>query len=258
MPPRRPVRHGRLHHTKAFSIPGLKGTHPLTVYLPPDYDSSDERYPVAYMFDGQNLFGDEGSFAGGWHLHHALDARVARRRPVPIVVGIHHGGPSRMEELSPWTVRPGHPGLGDALLDWVVGPLRDMVAEDLRVLPTAEDTMIGGSSLGGLLALYGFFRHPERFGAALCMSPSLWVHQGAVFSHVARSPAYGEPKIYLDCGGREAHGYALEHALWMVQLLERKGFQRGQHVLWRPDARGAHNERNWRRRLPRALKFIYG
>ena len=31
----------------------------LHIYLPEDYDTSDERYPVMYMFDGHNLFFDE-------------------------------------------------------------------------------------------------------------------------------------------------------------------------------------------------------
>jgi hypothetical protein len=29
--------------------------------------------PTLYLFDGQNVFGDEGSFAGGWHTHAAVD-----------------------------------------------------------------------------------------------------------------------------------------------------------------------------------------
>jgi len=133
-----------------------------------------------------------------------------------------------------------------------------MVAEDLRILAGPEHTMVGGSSLGGLMALYAFFRHNERFGRALCMSPSLWVQGGEIFRYVAAAPAYGDPRLYLDCGGREAQGIVIEHAEWMSQLLVRKGFDSGRHLMWRPDKRGAHNERAWRRRLPKALRFLYG
>src|SRR5688572_10441497 len=34
----------------------------------------NQRRPVLYMFDGQNVFGDEGSFAGGWHADQAVAA----------------------------------------------------------------------------------------------------------------------------------------------------------------------------------------
>lgn len=250
--------HGRLHQSKAFEVPGLKGTRRLTLYLPPGYDTSSDRYPVAYMFDGQNLFTDEGSFSGGWHLHTALNARASQGKQVPIVVGIHHGGPSRAEELVPWPIEPNKKAQGDALLNWVTGRLAEMVDEDLRILKGPEHTMVGGSSLGGLLALYAFFRHNDFFGKALCMSPSLWVHEGEIFRYVSKAPVAGNPRLYLDCGAREARGIVIEHARWMADLLARKGFVPDYHFLWRPDARGSHNERNWRRRLPKALRYLYG
>lgn len=257
MPTRRPhVEAGRLHRSKAFEIPGLPGRHPLTIYLPPGYDRAARKYKVLYVFDGQNVFGDEGSFAGGWHLNHALDVRAAAGREVPVVVGIHHG-PHRAEELTPWPVEEHQRAYGEALLDWTVGRLAEMVAEDVRILAGPEHTAIGGSSLGGLLALYGFFRHNEVFGQAMCMSPSLWVAEGKVFEYVAKARCGGDPRIYLDCGAREAEGIVIEHAQWMADLLERKGFVPGYHFMWRPDPHGAHNERHWRRRVPRALRYLY-
>ncbi len=248
---------GQLHRTRAFEIPGLVGARPLTLYLPPDYAvATSKRYPVAFVFDGQNVFDDHGTLAGGWHMHHALDRLFAEGREVPIVVGIHHGV-HREEELSPWPVEAVHTARGDALLDWVVGPLRKMVAAELRVLEGPEATMLGGASLGGLMALYGFFRHNEVFGKALCMSPALWVQQGQVFPYVAKARCVGEPRLYLDCGGKEANGMVIEHAKWMDELLTRKGFEPGHHHLWLPDEAGDHKEIDWRRRLPAALEFLY-
>lgn len=248
---------GRLHQAKPVTIPGFEGERRLTLYLPHDYDRTEERYPVAYMWDGQNLFGDQGSFAGGWRLHHALDMRATRGKRVPIVVALHHGV-SREEELVPWPVQDGAEAKADLLLDWVTGTLMPMVEKELRVLTGPEHTMVGGSSLGGLLSLYAFFRHHDRFGKALCMSPSLWVAEGKIFEYVARARCAGDPRLYLDCGAKEANGIVIEHAEWMAQLLERKGFWKGYHMIWRPDPRGDHNERAWRRRLPRALHYLYG
>ena len=248
---------GRLHRAKPMTIPGFEGDRHLTLYLPHDYDHTDKRYPVAYMWDGQNLFGDHGTFAGGWRLHHALDMRATRGKTVPIVVAIHHGI-ARESELVPWPVEEQGEAKADAILDWLTGTLMPMVEREVRVLTDPAHTMVGGSSLGGLLSLYAFFRHNDRFGKALCMSPSLWVAEGKIFEYVSKAACSGDPRLYLDCGAKEANGIVIEHAEWMAQLLERKGFWKDYHFHWRPDPRGDHNERAWRRRLPRALHFLYG
>lgn len=252
---KRPVLPGRLHRSKAFEIPGLPGKYPLSVYLPPGYDHSRDRYPVAYMFDGQNLFGDEGTFSGGWYLHEALDALAAKGKKVPIVIGIHHGGVSRIEELSPWTVKKGHAPKADQTLDWVVGPLRQMVAEEMRVLTGPEHTLIGGSSLGGLMALYGLSRHPDVFGNCLSMSPSIWVERGKIIQVIRHAALRPDAKVYVDFGVKEPGFKAAEMLASAIAL---KGLQDGDRLMWRPDAKGIHSERHWRRRLPKALRFFYG
>ena len=43
-----------------FYSPELDNQRDVLVYLPPSYGSSDRRYPVLYMQDGQNLF-DSGT-----------------------------------------------------------------------------------------------------------------------------------------------------------------------------------------------------
>ena len=40
------------------------GSRPLHIYLPDDYDQSQERYPVMYFFDGHNLYRDEDATYG--------------------------------------------------------------------------------------------------------------------------------------------------------------------------------------------------
>jgi predicted alpha/beta superfamily hydrolase len=249
---------GRLHHTRAYVVPGLHGTRACTVYLPPGYAHGIRRHPVAYMFDGQNLFGDAGSFSGGWHLHSLLDERAARGKPAPIVVGVHHGGVHRIEDLSPWGIGRSHHGRADALLDWLVGTLRRYVHEELRVLTGPEHTMIGGSSLGGLAAVYAWLRHPEVFGRVLAMSPSLWVHREGVRRLAAQGRWHPETRVYLDAGEREMGGDALRDGERLASLLTAQGLSpTSRQLMWRPDRRGAHNERAWRRRLPKALRFLY-
>ena len=58
---------GQLQTVSNFYSPQFGNSRTLTIYLPPSYSANPlKRYPVLYAHDGQNLFNDEPSFAGGW------------------------------------------------------------------------------------------------------------------------------------------------------------------------------------------------
>jgi predicted alpha/beta superfamily hydrolase len=213
---------------------------------------------LALFFDGQNMFDDEGSYRGGWQLHRLLDYRACQGRSVPIAVAIHTGGWSRSAILSPWQ-RDGMQPLGDRLLDWMTGWLIPAIRSEVRVVPGPGGVLLGGSSLGGLLSLYGFFRHPEHFGRVVAMSPSLGVgdgQHGPIYPHVHGSPRRGG-KIYLDAGEQECQCSGIaRHTADMAGLLVHKGYRSGVDLLYRPDRDGTHDEQSWKRRLPGALEFI--
>lgn len=211
--------------------------------------------PLLFMFDGQNVFDDAPSFAGGWHLHEAVAKLSPRRHRRPIVVGIDHGNEARIHELSPWPTRHG-PGLADVLINWVCDELAPGIARELGVPLGPERVYIGGSSMGGLGALYAHFTRPDTFGGALCMSPSLWLDAGHIFEDLAARPTPRVSTIYLDCGALEAGGRMMRAAERMAEQLQRRGYAPGA-LRFHSDPRGRHSEADWRRRLPEALRFLF-
>ena len=56
-----------------FPVPQLGTTRKIWIYLPEDYQSSQKKYPVIYMHDGQNLFDDLTSFSGEWKIDETMD-----------------------------------------------------------------------------------------------------------------------------------------------------------------------------------------
>jgi len=214
-----------------------------------------QRRPVLYMFDGQNVFGDEGSFAGGWHAHEAVRKLDGRRHHVPIVVAIEHGGARRMDELTPWSMGRMGGGMADKFLDWVVGTVVPLVQRELPAQQGPVGAAVAGSSLGGLAALYAHYRHPDVFGGAIAMSPSLFVGRGKIYSFVSERDRPAISRVYLDVGGREAGGRMSNGVKRMAEQLEARGYEKPQ-LLYRYDERAGHNEAAWRRRLPRALRFM--
>lgn len=75
----------------------------IHLYLPDDYDSSQERYAVLYMFDGHNLFFDyDATFGKSLGLKEFLDGWWKKL----IVVGIEcaHDDITRVREYSPFDI----------------------------------------------------------------------------------------------------------------------------------------------------------
>lgn len=235
-----------------YHVPGFPGTRRARLWLPRDYDPS-HAHRVLLAFDGQNVFDDHGSFAGGWHLHSAVDRLATRRRRAPVLVGLDHGNDHRISELSPFPVQGG-PGRLDELLEWCVATLLPSVASRANVGLGAVNVALIGSSMGGLAALYAHFRRPDAFGGVIAMSPALWVARGGIFEFVQSQPTPMFSRVYLDCGLRE--GRMMHLATRMAMHLASRGYPPGQ-FLWRPDRRGGHSEGHWRRRAPKALRFMY-
>lgn len=234
-----------------FQVPHLHDRR-VRLHLPPPHGEGPPALLV--MFDGQNIFHDEPSFAGGWHLHETAGKIRTKKRREPAIVGIDHGGTERIHELSPWPSARSH-GKLNHLLDWMVGFLLPMLARDHGLSPDIDQRIVGGSSMGGLAALYAHHRNPEAFGGVLAMSPSLWIGDQRIFEMVASTPKPWTSRIYLDAGAQEAGGSMLRAAERMSTLLHQRGYDK-QTLRFRSDPRGKHNERDWRRRAAPALRFL--
>lgn len=252
MTAKKPQKTGALQLWGPEPVPGLSDRR-VRVYTPPDHDAS-RGAPLLLLFDGQNIFDDEPSFAGGWHAHRAVD-RLARRRPRPVVAAIDHGGAERIHELSPWGAH-GSRGQLDRLLAWAADSLLPRLHSHFSAGAGPAATVIGGSSLGGLAALYAHFHRPDVFGGALAMSPSLWFAQRRIFDWLGAASTPWTSRVYLDCGALEGRGAMLTHARTLAEQLGHRGYG-DDRLRFRADRLGAHNERSWRRRLPNALRFFY-
>lgn len=231
----------------------LGNSRDILVYLPASYDRSGRRLPVVYMHDGQNLFDPTTSFAGEWGVDRAM-ARSPRKGRRAIIVGIPNMGVERMREYSPFYEAKHGGGAADDYLDFITRTVKPLIDGRYRTLPERESTGILGSSLGGLVSLYAFFREPSVFGFAGAMSPALWFGEGKIFPWVEAAP-YVRGRLYLDVGTREGVN-TLNNARAMRDLLIRKGYRLGENLMWVEDRGGVHNEAAWGRRLRRTLPFL--
>jgi len=228
----------------------------LLVALPPDYDQAERRYPVVYLQDGQNLFDPATSFARDWGLVETLNRR-AREGYQAIVVGIPNRGRRRRAEYSPFRDLLHGGGGGDRYLRFVVEAVKPLVDASFRTLAGRAHTVIGGSSLGGLISLYAVYRHAGIFGAASVQSPALWFARRAMLRFVAREPRPPGSRIHLDVGSEEG-AETLEQARELHGLLVRAGYAEGSDLSYLEEAGAGHDEAAWGRRFGDALPFLLG
>lgn len=247
------ARQGDLHVIPDVLSPELGNRRTLVVYTPASYATAARRYPVLYMQDGQNLFDAQTSFAGDWGLLTAL-GWASRRGVEPIVVGIDNAGRARCDEYSPF-VEPGTGGgAGDRYLEFLVATVKPLVDARFRTLPDRSATGIAGSSLGGLISLYAFFRLQAVFGFVGALSPSLWFGNEAIFDVAARSPR-PSGRVYLDIGLGEGERH-VRLARAMRDLLIARGCELHRTLRYVEDRDGGHREADWGRRFRKALPFL--
>jgi predicted alpha/beta superfamily hydrolase len=235
--------------------PGFAGRE-VRVFVPSRFEPRVPT-PALFLFDGQNVFEGPPGQEQGWFVHEAIEGMDPRWNVAPLVVAIP-SGPSwdeREAELTPWPTE-GRGGRADAFLDWVVHAVVPRTRERFLLPEGALGAVVGGASWGGLLALHAHFAYPHLFGGALALSPSCWVGNFAIFESLRHRERPPFSRIYIDCGGREAEGRMLPPAEALAGELRVRGYSRSQ-LWWRPDPDADHNERAWRRRLPRALRFMF-
>ncbi|HSC26039.1 MAG TPA: alpha/beta hydrolase-fold protein [Vicinamibacterales bacterium] len=226
----------------------------IDVFLPPSYRKGRRRYPVIYMQDGQNLADPHRAFAGTWNIERAI-AALGAQGVEAIIVGIPNMAGERLREYSPFFDSRHGGGDGDAYLAYLERTVKPLVDRRFRTRPDREATSIFGSSMGGLISLYAFFRARETFGCAGAMSPSLWFAGRALLSYIEQD---GAPpgRLYLDVGTDEGAA-TLRDARMLAEILRRKGYHEDRlRFLEAPGAK--HAEAHWARRLVPALEFLLG
>ena len=279
--------------TFRVAAPSL-GTPPrlIRVYLPKGYTANDARYPVLYMQDAQNLF-TAGPF-GDWQIDETLDrlTDAGRMRGI-IVVGIDNSQ-HRWDEYGPWTnehmhrwidsawAKPTEGGRGDAYIAFIVETLKPEIDRRYRTRADRAHTAIGGSSMGGFIALHAGLTRPEVFSKVMAMSTAVWFAEAGgqwlsanrLVAALEKRARPNDVRFYLDVGSNErsrdrdpdvtdAQGNRLTYPRAYVEgtgavadALQRGGVPASnlKHVV---DQDAVHHESAWARRFEYAVLWLF-
>lgn len=236
------------------TIPKLSGEKPRKVYvcLPESYETEPERrYPVMYMFDGHNVFFDEdATFGKSWGMAKYMEE--SKKDLIIVGVECNHEGNCRLQEYSPINFENATLGKikakGSVYMNWLVKTLKPYIDQNYRTLTDRKNTLLAGSSMGGLMALYGAAVYNHIFQRAACLSPSLWVNSGKVLEMVARAHIRRDTCIYMDYGSEEMFNHAAnaEALISTCHLLLTKRV----NLAFRIIPGGTHCEASWEKQIP--------
>jgi predicted alpha/beta superfamily hydrolase len=255
----------RLHE---FQSRIFRNTRMLRVWLPPGYnevENEGRHYPIFYLNDGQNLFDPATAYIGvDWQVDEAADRLICQGKVPPlIIVGIDNARKDRPREYLPY--RSLHPPVlrpqGKQYPDFLLNEVMPFVHQRYRIARGPENTGIGGSSLGAIISLYTVMECPGIFGRLLLESPSLFVSKREILNR-SRVLRQWPAKVFVAIGTREAGSedrdrQAVEDVRRLEQTLRRAGL-REERLLVKIDEGAIHSEREWARRFPEALTFLFG
>lgn len=208
----------------------LVGDYPVSVYLPPDYDSGTDAYPVLYIFDGYDFHAEHDTLAQENLIHPAILVAIANKTST-----------SRLYDLTPSVSGANTGGLA-GFADLITRQLKPYLDTHFRTRPEAASTGAIGVSLGGLAACWLGYVHPEIFGLAGCLEPlaardrivaindnwsTLAADRDALAATFASVGAFPLPAASLDAallldveGIRTVHAYGVPTGTSGIMLVE--------------------------------------
>lgn len=257
----------------------------IDIWLPDDYDTA-RKYSVIYMHDGQMLFDSTTTWnRQEWGADEAVARLVADGKIKPcIIVGIWNRDKYRYAEYFPEKAltylskrmrsrmnRKAMMGqaLGDSYLRYLVHDVKPYIDSNFSTLTDAENTVVMGSSMGGLISLYAICEYPEVFGGAGCVSTHLPMKGIGIFTRndnrVARAfrkylaeklPSPGQHKIYFDYGTETLDKWYEPYQEKVDALVEKAGYKAGENWKTVKFEGDDHSERSWSGRLGIPLEFL--
>ena len=261
------MRYGYLYEA-SLEVPFDQRKRKVYVWLPRGYSfQGKKKHPVMYMADGQNMVDKYLTAFGDWHLDRVIEHLRMQGYEAPILVGIAcpRNWKKREQELNPpypteslidKTQIPD--GMADCFLSYIVDSLKPLIDSLFHTKTSKESTAIGGSSMGGIMAFYGFLSHPETFGFSLSYSVPFFFYKEGTWKRILEEFAPSSEKngrLSLYVGGKDYERMFVKGTFFMEKLLKKEyGFdKKSLEFVYDPQAK--HNEEDWSRHSHHSFRF---
>lgn len=225
---------------------------PMAVYLPHDYFSSDEYYPVLYLLHG--LGGDESCWLKKANVKRMFDDLIAEGEMREMII-----------------VMPFSSGLVDGSYESSFATFMSHVERSFRIYPSKEYRAIAGLSLGGFYAMHISHRYYNKFDYVGLFSAIYTTDKKSIFKK-KQEALFGitqtSPIIYKNTERDLARQNRIPPKLYFIAIGKRD-FLYNQNVLFRDyliekeypfvfhETGGGHEWKNWQAYLMTFLPLLF-
>lgn len=259
----------------------------IDIWLPEGY-SSQKKYSVLYMHDGQMLYDTATAWnKQAWDVDDVL-TKLKKSNQIKdvIVVGVWNSGTTRHPDYFPQkpyerltqtekdtvTAQLQRAGrtkevfkpISDNYLKFLVTELKPFIDKNYSTKADRKNTFIAGSSMGGLISMYAICEYPKVFGGAACLSthwPGIWTLENnpvpnAFLNYLKNNlPNPKKHKIYFDCGDQTLDTLYPALQKKVDEVMKVKGFTEKNWVSkYFPGEN--HSENSWSKRLDIPMLFL--
>jgi enterochelin esterase-like enzyme len=276
---------GQLMRIYSFPSSYIK-ERPVDVWLPENY-SEEKKYAVLYMHDGQMLFDSTTTWnkqewkVDEWASKLMVDDTTKDFIVVAIwnIANLRNSNyfPQKAFQLMSQKDRDSLSAVGrrqnwintidsDNYLKFIVQELKPYIDTNFSTLKDKDNTVIMGSSRGGLISLYAICEYPDIFGKAACLSTH-WIGTytnenntipEALFTYMNENlPDSETHAIYFDHGTKTLDEKYLPYQDTVNEVMISKGYTDDNFVNLKFEG-ADHSENAWSQRLDQPLTFLLG
>lgn len=253
----------------------------VDIWIPDDY-STNRKYAVLYMQDGQMLYDSTLTWnKQEWKVDESLNELIKSKQAKEcIVVGIWNDGINRFIDYLPqkpvelidtielkalFNIPTMITFNADKYLLFITKELKPFIDKEFSTYTDANNTFIMGSSMGGLISLYAICEYPNIFGGAACLS----THWTGIMNHnniipnafkkyiYENLPSPTTHKIYFDYGTETLDILYKPYQMMIDSVMREKGYNINNWTTVEY-AGHDHSENSWASRLEVPLKFLLG
>jgi predicted alpha/beta superfamily hydrolase len=257
----------------------------IDIWLPENFDKT-KSYSVVYMHDGQMLFDASKTWnKTSWDADDTFGELLKNGKIRDcIIVGIWNVPEKRYSDYFPQKIidsipEPtksnilkrqinGEPS-ADNYLKFIVTELKPFIDKNYPTKSEAENTFMMGSSMGGLISIYGLCEYPNTFGGVACLSTHsplasfelIDENTDAEISTKFRNyleqnlPEANTKKIYFDYGNLTGDSFYEPYQSKIDKIMVNKGYNRTfwQTLFFEGES---HTEISWAKRLSIPVLFL--